>query len=99
SFRCQSQQECRRQNSCNIQLLTKAETSGRPLSKIVVTLSRRFEHVGKWVIIGWLLMLGAGLAGCRLSPGGAGDEVAPSAPAGAVDLVGQLTELQGAYPL
>jgi len=55
--------------------------------------------VGKWAVGGLLLMLGVGLAGCRLSPGGEGDEVAPSAPAGAVDLVGQLTELQGAYPL
>jgi len=55
--------------------------------------------VSKWVVWGLLLMLGAGLAGCRLSPGGAADEEAPAAPAGAADLVGELTELQGAYPL
>jgi len=55
--------------------------------------------VGKWVVGLVLLALGAVLAGCRLSPGGTGDEVAPVAPAGTVDLVGELTELQGAYPL
>ncbi|NLI46985.1 MAG: hypothetical protein GX414_07755 [Acidobacteria bacterium] len=55
--------------------------------------------MGKWVIGGLLLMLGAGLAGCRLTPGGAGEEVAPAPPADPMDLVGELTELQGAYPL
>ncbi|HOT00082.1 MAG TPA: hypothetical protein PLY66_03665 [Acidobacteriota bacterium] len=55
--------------------------------------------MGKWVIGGLLLMLGAGLAGCRLTPGGAGEEVAPAPPADPIDLVGELTELQGAYPL
>lgn len=55
--------------------------------------------MGKWVIGGLLLMLGAGLAGCRPTPGGAGEEVAPAPPADPMDLVGELTELQGAYPL
>jgi hypothetical protein len=46
-----------------------------------------------------LLALGAGLAGCGLFPGGAGDEEAPAVPAAAVDVVAELNELQQGFPL